>query len=1032
MRKGIIAALFAAALSVVACYNDDDLQKKVNDLDKRVTTLEEQVKELNEKTIPGLQATVAAIKDGVMVSKVTNEKGGCTILFSDGTSAFIRDGKDGDKGERGPEPVLAITEKDGEFYWTLDGKIVKDPEGNDLPVYQVLPQFRVNNGKWEVSYDAGQTWAVVTTMGATENPISIVDGEDTVTFYIGEEKYEISKEVPFYLVIEKRSDIAVIANTSTSIPYSVAGVKEGDEVEVDVLSIIGNWEASVVAESPEKGSIEVKSNGGDAKIFVYAANGRGRTDIKSISFENGQLSAVLAAQTVDAEGGEVALDITTNTDYILDVDPKIDWINVAATKAMRVDNYMVTVDANKSADQRSATIYVKTVNGKSVIETIEVVQEGGESSISDLASIEEGVKVKVPALVVVAETKSSALLSDGTAYVYAEGIEVSAGDVVTVTGKVATDDTGNSYLTEATAEESAEAVTAPEAVITYYGIDEPHSLVGMSGTLALNNGIYSIKTPYGATARIVDPIQDIDALVGKNVAVGGYFGKINLTGDLEVYYLVATSVKDATYKEADWTVTYSYDSAEEYPEIFDVETGSENVTWAAGIYTQEDFEYYYPDFEFNDVNLVIGSADDAKYTCWFYGYLLDMSFSEVLDMLSHKGSDIDSYSEFDLGTYYYIVYSIDEFGNATGEYKVTKIVKEMPEEVEISIEMTEISHNSAVASFTPNTSAVYYLPAIESPEWVEQFSSYEELAQADIDYWKSKYGNSYAQYNYKSIEDLILNGLCSKGADEVEAPDLEPESKYYAYAFALDENLNIISDVFVKSFTTEAAPDYKFYGTANWHDSFVSTFFDMGTSNLDLDCDVYVDESKPGVFYFDSPYWYDNIAEWFDDTPEGMKPYTGNYRAAMIEIDCTNPEEVKMPIQDLGVSLSSTYGWISGGYSGGYVNDSFGTYADNTITFDANGSRDVLLALSNYASGAVRAYEPDEDFVVTITPGGSPVKPASVSAASARVKKSGKNAIAASAKVSAKYSISAEKKASKKSTKTMNLHPVQGRSELKK
>ena len=88
------------------------------------------------------------------------------------------------------------------------------------------------------------------------------------------------------------------------------------------------------------------------------------------------------------------------------------------------------------------------------------------------------------------------------------------------------------------------------------------------------------------------------------------------------------------------------------------------------MYSQEDFEYYYPDLEFNDINLVIGSADDAKYTCWFYGYLLDMSFSEVLDMLSHKGSDIDSYSEFDLGTYYYIVYSIDEFGNATGEYKV--------------------------------------------------------------------------------------------------------------------------------------------------------------------------------------------------------------------------------------------------------------------------------------------------------------------------------------------------------------------------
>lgn len=1032
MRKGIIAALFAAALSVVACYNDDDLQKKVNDLDKRVTTLEEQVKELNEKTVPGLQATVAAIQDGVMVSKVTKEKDGYTILFSDGTTAFI---KNGDKGERGPEPVLSITEVDGVFYWTLDGEIVKGADGNDLAVYQALPQFRVNNGKWEVSYDEGETWAVVETMGDAEDPISIVDGEDTVTFIVGDKSYEIKKEVPFYLVIEKRSDIGVMEGASASIEYTVAGVKEGDEVEVDVFSIIGTWDAEVVADSPEHGTIEVTNNGGSAKIFVYAANGRGRTDIKSISFENGELSAVIAAQSIDAEGGEIALDITTNADYIIEVADKVDWVHVAATKATRVDNYMVYVDENYSCDERSATINVMTPNGKKVLESIELVQEGGEVAIEDLANIDEDTNVRIPALVVVAETKSSAVLSDGEAYVYAEGIEVAAGDVVDVEGKVAFDDKGSAYLTEAVATASEASVTAPEAQPTYYALDEPCAYVGMSGKLALYNGVYSIKTPYGATARIVDPIQDIDALVGKNITVAGYFGKINTTGSLEVYYLVATDIADATYKVADWDITYSYDATDSYPETFDVKVGSDNVSWTSAIYSQEDFEYYYPDLEFSDENLVVAAADDIKYTCWLYGYFYGMSYSEVLEILTNKGDFVDQYAEKDLGTYYYVAYAIDGLGNATGDYKVVEFTKEAPEEMTIDVTVSDITYESATATFAPNSSAFYYLPAIESPAWVDSFDSLEELAQADVDYWKSKYGSSYASYGFSSVEELILQGLCQKGTYEWDADDLDPESKYYAYAFALDSECNIISDVFIKEFTTEAKPELNltFYGTANWHDVFVSSIFNMDGSNIDMDCDVYVDSNKPGVFYFDSPYWYDNIASWFEDTtPEEMKQYTGNYKEALIEVDCTDPAKVKMPLQDLGINMSSTYGWISGGFGYGYTVDSYGKYADNVITFDADGSRKVLWSMSNYSNGGTKGSTLADDFVITITPGGSPIKPASVKTSSIKSAKSSRSAIAVNAKAKVNSSVVTPVKSSKKSSKTMNLHPVMGRAELKK
>lgn len=206
----------------------------------------------------------------------------------------------------------------------------------------------------------------------------------------------------------------------------------------------------------------------------------------------------------------------------------------------------------------------------------------------------------------------------------------------------------------------------------------------------------------------------------------------------------------------------------------------------------------------------------------------------------------------------------------------------------------------------------------------------------------------------------------------------------------------------------------------------------MDGSNIDLDCDVYVDSNKPGVYYFDSPYWYDNIAEWFDDTPEGMKQYTGNYKEVMLEVDCSDPTKVKMPIQELGCSLSSTYGWISGGFGYGYTKDSYGTYADNVITFDAN-ERTVFWKMAKYQNGGTYGSTMTEDFVITITPGGSSIKPASVKTSSIKAAKSNRSALAVNAKAKVNSSVVAPVKSSKKSSKTSMHYTVEhGRTALKK
>ena len=236
----------AAALALAnSCADNDSLYDKVDDLVERVDALEKKVDEINKITIPGMQSIVASIQGKIYVNSVTQGDDGYTITFSDGTTAVIADGKKGDKGDT---PTIGVIDVDGEFYWAVDGKALLDSDGNKIPVHSAIPQLRISEGKWQISYDKGETWTDVTVLG---NPggstISIEDGDTTVTFFINGEAYTIQKELPFYLVFDARKDLGVpVGGDEYTYPYSLKGVSEGDVVEVDILNCTTGWEARVI------------------------------------------------------------------------------------------------------------------------------------------------------------------------------------------------------------------------------------------------------------------------------------------------------------------------------------------------------------------------------------------------------------------------------------------------------------------------------------------------------------------------------------------------------------------------------------------------------------------------------------------------------------------------------------------------------------------------------------------------------------------------------------------------------------------
>lgn len=172
MALGVVATLTA----MVGCtYDDAAIWNEIESVKDRVDMLEESVIKTNED-IAALQTIVNALQKNVYVVSVTPTAEGYTIVFSDGTTAEIKNGKDGANGANAP--VISVKQDaDGNYYWTMDGEwLLVDGErvrangidgedgangengidGEDA----IAPQVRINDTtkEWEISTDGGETW----------------------------------------------------------------------------------------------------------------------------------------------------------------------------------------------------------------------------------------------------------------------------------------------------------------------------------------------------------------------------------------------------------------------------------------------------------------------------------------------------------------------------------------------------------------------------------------------------------------------------------------------------------------------------------------------------------------------------------------------------------------------------------------------------------------------------------------------------------------------------------------------------------
>lgn len=717
MKKLFLSIAAVVTLCTTACVkvydNYTDLEERVSGLESRVTALEA----LNT-TVSGINSIVTALQDKDYVTGVTEVKDdsgnviGYTISFTKSSPVTIYNGATGGQGPIGPEgpkPNVGIQlGDDGIYYWVIDGEVVKDASGKPVPCTQAVPSFKFEDNNWYVSYD-GTTW---TKIGTVTGPSVEVDdtNADYVILTINGTSVQLPKEKPFSLDIKYSGDlggVGVTANSTTGLEYEIIGAGEADDITVDVLSCTAGISAKISKTSKTAGYILITTTDVvDGKIFVYADNNKGKTNIKSITLEAGVITAVANASTAPAAGGDIALTVHTNLACSVVVPDGVDWIHVdlktkaadgryidrlevgIATKAAVDYEYVIKVDPNETTAYRFSFVSIVLDATGDVLQEFDIVQKPAEG-VTNIASIEplpDDTEVILNGPVVLAASQLGAVISDGESTIYMKyATPLEVGDSLSsVTGlKKTNEDSKAPYIQASSATVAGKAKAIPDSQWMYIGYSENYDITNTSTTAKIlkdDEGYYFIS-PLEYEVRIESPLDglDMDSFVGKYAIISGYISEVVFLGiDWTTYEyicdytMIVNSLKEVVFTQnPNWTLSYDGKTSGDasYPELITNTVSGGNDMYMITVVSKDDVDNSAISETVAQYGALV-ACDDLQY--YFTRYSSSYTKEEILSILAYTATASESFSEFDPGVYYAFAAGVDEDGNPTGLYSYTE------------------------------------------------------------------------------------------------------------------------------------------------------------------------------------------------------------------------------------------------------------------------------------------------------------------------------------------------------------------------
>ena len=398
-----LAIAIAAMMTFTGCYDDSDLQTRMDQAEADIAELQQLVKDINTN-ISSLVTVVDALKNSDQITSVTplSDGSGYTITFSKSGTITIYNGKNGvdgtngtngENGADGHTPVISVKlDQDGQYYWTVDGEYLTDAEGKKIPAtaHIATPQIRINEGNFEISYNEGLTWEIIGNAGASDDVVfkQVIDGHASVLFVLSDgTQIEIPKTQQFVINVTS-TDVIASAGQQAFVDFTVSGADEN--TVVDAFGTKG-YEASVMMINASTGSltITVPDPMTDGKVYLMAVKSDGSTAARIFSCEEGVFSVdeTAFAAKVPAAGGNVEVPVRTNVSgYMVMVDPGNQWIKHVETKAVKTETLVFSVEANTSTEERSGKVIIMPPMGMGMPATYVIVQEG----MSDTPPVETG------------------------------------------------------------------------------------------------------------------------------------------------------------------------------------------------------------------------------------------------------------------------------------------------------------------------------------------------------------------------------------------------------------------------------------------------------------------------------------------------------------------------------------------------------------------------------------------------------------------------------------------------------------------
>ncbi len=333
-------------------------------------TVDEMCSRLNEDIASILVITGELGSNGFI--KTIKPLGGTayTVTFNGVPAITVRKGTEAGVSY----PALAAkADKDGLYYWTLDGEWLLDGSGSKMLLKDRKLSINAEGGQWNIVSDDGK-FSMPLNPAVVEDDCSmfrdVISDDLNVRFVFRDGSELVAPRLcPLNITFDKESPLDMDPNSTFEVGYSV----KSSVSEVTVKAVCSDdLEAEAVPGEGLGGKIIIKSGNvidNTSQVKVSVTDGR-NTISKTLSFlpaEAPFFELITREANISAVGNEFKVTVWTNTEYTVSGMP--DWIkevNSERNAETRRTVHTFRSETNTMTEIRSGSITFSNANQESL------------------------------------------------------------------------------------------------------------------------------------------------------------------------------------------------------------------------------------------------------------------------------------------------------------------------------------------------------------------------------------------------------------------------------------------------------------------------------------------------------------------------------------------------------------------------------------------------------------------------------------------------------------------------------------------